>query len=199
MKRFLFIIALALISTGITMAQAPQGGGGGGRPGGMDGGQRPPMGDQNRGQGVSTSDEYWIMHFPELPNLSQDNKRKMIDLLSKERMETDKLMREKMVLEDKMFNIGDSSAKETDKLAKKINKVETSMRKKADSYDSKYQKILTEEQYVIFKEKKKEIKFKKPRESRQNTMDQNGDRPGMPEGNMPPPDMPMFGGGGGPQ
>lgn len=199
MKRILFIITLVIISMSMAMAQSPQGGGGG-RPGGMGGGQgqRPPMRGEGPNQAMNTSDEYWIMHFPELPDLSQDNKRKMIDLLSKEKMEMDKLMREKMVVEDKIFNIGDSSEKEANKLAKKMNKIETSMRKAADNYDSKYQKILTPEQYIIFKEKKKEIKFRKPRDARRNAMDgDENQRKDMPEGNMPPPPggMPMFGGG----
>lgn len=198
MKRIVFIITLAIVSISMA-AQQPQGGGGRGGNRGSRDGQRPPMRGQMENQRIDTTDEYWIMNFPEIPGLTQDNKRKIIDLLAKEKKEIDKLIREKMDLEDQMFNAVNPSEKEVSKLSKKIDKVESNIRKKGDSYDKKYKKILNNEQFILFKEKKRDIKFKKPRDSRQRPMDPNkeGRQGDMPEGNMPPPpsDMFMFGGG----
>lgn len=198
MKRIIFITAF-IITNIILAAQPPQGE----RPrqgqANDRNGRRPPMRGQMGNMQVERTDDYWILNFPEIPNLSQDNKRKIIDLLIKEKKEIDKLIREKMDLEDKVFNLGDQSKKEIDKLNKKIEKTDSNIRKTADNYNKKYSKILTSEQLSIFKEKRREIKFIKPRSgpNKQGPDDEN--RPmGPPDGDMPPPPpggMPMFGRG----
>lgn len=184
-------IVLTLIATSIGMlAQPPQGGG---RPSGM-GGQRPPMNGQMQERISDSNNEYWIMHFPEIPELTSDNKRKIIDLLCKEKKETSKFLREKMDLEDQIFNTISPSEKDMDKFSKKISKLEAQIEKISAKYNTKYSKILTVDQYLVFKEKRKDIKFKKPRETRSNIMSPDRDEPGnRPDGNMPP-NMPMFDG-----
>lgn len=200
MKHIIFIAILLLTSINID-AQPPQGGGRRSGEMGQGGSQRPPMRGQMGKQQIETTDEYWIMNFPVIPNLGQDDKRKIIDLLVKEKKDLDKLIRKKMDLEDQMFNAVNPSEKEVNKLSEKIDKIESDIRKTADKYNKKYSKILTSEQLVVFKEKRREIKFRKPRNQMNRPMDPNSERrpDDGPGGEMPPPppsDMFMPGGGG---
>ena len=185
MKRIL-LVATFIISIAI-QAQPSQGG-----RGGMQGG-RPPMRGQMQGQGQS-NEEFWVMNLPEIPELTQDQRRKLVDTLTKEKKEVSKLMKEKKDLEIEMETTVDPSKKELDKLIKKIDKVDASIWKRTADYDKKYRKILTVEQYMVFKEKKKEIIFKRPGGMNNRFPNMEGERPQRSDFGNTPPQLPGFDG-----
>ena len=87
------------------------------------------------------------------------------------------------------------SEKKRQKLMDKMMKADNKMKKNEEKYDKKYRTILTQEQYQVFIDKKKEIEFKgfgKPngqqrpprRPDNGERPDNNGERPDMPDENM---------------
>lgn len=193
MKRMYFLAVIFLSVCLGSMAQPPSGGG---RPGGMGGpGGRPPMRSE---QGGGNSGQFWVMKVPDIPGMTQDQRRKLVDALSKEEEDVSKLMDSKKELDLKELRYAGLSQKDKEKQMKKIAKIDSKIDKTREKYDKKYRKILTEEQYRIFIEKKKDVEFKGQGRSKNRFPDSpNGDSPERRDGQErhfnegdTPPEMP---------
>lgn len=193
MKRLYFfaVIFLAISLSGI--AQPPSGGG---RPGGMGGpGGHPGMRNE---QGGGNSGQFWVMKVPDIPGMTQDQRRKLVDALSKEQEEVSKLMESKKELDLKEMRYAGLSQKDKEKQMKKIAKLDAKIEKTRLKYDKKYRKILTEEQYNIFIDKKKDVEFRGQGRPKNRFPDSsNGERPDRRDGDGrhfddggTPPEMP---------
>lgn len=177
MKSILIIASLIAISLNIE-AQPPQGG----RPGGG----RPPMGEMRHGPG-NNDDKIGIRKLPEIPNLTNDQREKLVKYLTDERQNVIKLMNEKRDLSDQYKNKSDLSQKEIDKKEKKIAEINEKIEKVKNKSNEKISTLLTPEQYLVFGEKKKEIEFT-GREKMRNRPPhgESGQRPEFSEREMPP-------------
>lgn len=156
MKKLL-LAAFILICTGM-VAQPPMGGGRGGRPQGGERGERGERSHMQRQGGQEQ--EFMIMGMPEIPGLSLEQQEKLSKEITNERKDISKLMQKKNEIKIDSENPG-ISEKDRQKLAEKMAKVDEDIKKKEAKYDKKYRSILSEEQYNIFSEKKKEIQFTK--------------------------------------
>jgi hypothetical protein len=78
-----------------------------------------------------------------------------------------------------------------DATKKKLAKIDKKLEKAHTDADKKYRAVLSQEQYLAFKEKKKEIQFNSPSNNAGKPSKGNRNRP---QGDNPP-DMPMGGGG----
>lgn len=80
---------------------------------------------------------------------------------------------------------------------KKLQKIDAQLVKVQKNSDKKYRSILSEEQYCVFAEKKKQIQFNSGQDGNDRKVSK-GNRQQRPNGNGGgvPPDMPMGGGGG---
>ncbi|MFV0328474.1 MAG: hypothetical protein ACK5KL_01430 [Dysgonomonas sp.] len=190
MKKILFIIFILI--TGNITAQSPMGGGmGGNRPprGGGRGEGRPPMQQRSGNQ-----DDFMIMGMPDIPDLALEQREKLSKAISEERKDISKLIKEKQDYKRESDNPG-IAGKERAKLLEKAEKTDDKIRKKEEKYEKKYRSILSEEQYQIFSEKKKDIEFRG--HGRQGERPNKANRqqpPQIPNENMAPdmPDNDMF-------
>lgn len=190
MKKILFAI-FTIISIN-SLAQSPMGGGmGGNRPpmGGGRGEGRPPMQQRSGNQ-----DDFMIMGMPDIPALTLEQREKLSKTISDERKDISKLMKEKNDYKRESDNPG-IAGKERRKLLEKVDKTDEKIKKKEEKYDKQYRKILSEEQYNIFSEKKKDIEFRgygRPGERSNKANRQQP--PHMQEGEMAPnmPDNDSF-------
>lgn len=181
MKKIALTILSIFICSNLVFAQMPMGGGA--RPQGRLGGKRPPM--HNNGMRAGDQNDM-LMNIPDIPDLKLEQREKLSKAISDERKEVSKLMDEKVELQRKSGNPG-MAEKERQKLMEKISKTEDKIKKKEEKYDKKYRSILSQEQYRIFTEKKKEIEFKGIRRQQRNdrpTRPDNGERPEMPDDNI---------------
>lgn len=173
MKKILLIISVVLITI-CTYAQPPgEGRGPGGPPPGNGMGHRPS----------STNDNKLILeHFPEIPNLTLEQREKVGSILTSERKDTDKQMEKKREIEIKRNP--DMSNKDLEKQHKEINKIDKKIQDIRGKSDKKIRKVLSDEQYLVFAEKRDEFKFKRHRQ-RPSFGEQ---RPGNDESRPPLPD-----------
>ncbi|MFV0417738.1 MAG: hypothetical protein ACK5KT_03250 [Dysgonomonas sp.] len=188
MKKIL-LAAFILICT--SMAAQPPMGGRGGRPPGGERGERPHM-QRPDGQ----EQEFMIMGLPEIPGLSLEQQEKLSKEITNERKDISKLMQKKNEIKIDSENLG-ISEKDRQKLAEKTAKVDEDIKKKEAKYDKKYRSILSEEQYKIFAEKKKEIQFTKQqpfgnRPERGEGLERPEREPGDDMMDPPVPDGDMF-------
>lgn len=190
MKKLL--LATFILACTSMVAQPPMGGGGRGqRPEGGPRGGRPPMQRNADTEGQNLM----IIGLPEISGLTLEQQEKLSKEITNERKDISKLMQKKNEIRIDSENPG-ISEKQRQKLSEKIVKVDEDIKKKEAKYDKKYRSILSEEQYKVFAEKKKDIKFTGQRPS--GNRPQRGDFEGRPEngpGNemMPPaPDGDMF-------
>lgn len=180
------LATVILLSISINLAaQPPMGGGGGGRPPGGPGGGRPPMHSMNQQE-----DNFIITGLPDIQDLSLKQREQLSKALSDERKDVSKLMKEKQELEREAQNPGLAS-KDRVKMMEKAEKTDDKIRKKEEKYDKKIRKILSDEQYLQFKEKKNEIRFLDQR--RPNGQRQRPDSKDRQDRPMTPPDEPMGG------
>ena len=188
MKKILLATSFFLICISVAAQMSM---GGGGRPQGGPGGGRPPM---QRGNMNAEGQDFMLMSMPDIPGLSLEQREKLSKAISDERKDMSKLMDEKRELKMKSDEPG-LSEKKRQKLMDKMMKADNKMKKNEEKYDKKYRTILTQEQYQVFIDKKKEIEFKgfgKPngqqrpprRPDNGERPDNNGERPDMPDENM---------------
>lgn len=155
MKRKILASLLFLFCI-VAMAQPPQGGGRGGM-----GGGRPPMG-QDRPSGVN--EKVWLEEFPDIPNLALEQREKVGDLISKEYKNINKQMQKKHELMHKVSpSDGSASSKDLEKNRKKIDKIDSEIEKIKNKTNTQAKKVLDEEQYIVFLEKRSEFRFKHQR------------------------------------
>lgn len=164
------LATVILLSIGISLAAQPPIGGGGSRPQGGPGRGRPPMQSMNQ-----QNDNFIITNIPDIPNLTLDQREKLSKEISNEKRDISKLMAERMKQDREAQNPGLAS-KDRVKMIEKVEKIDAKISKQEEKYDKKYRKILSDDQYLFFKEKKNEIRFndqrgqgrKKPRPDVQN-------------------------------
>jgi len=193
MKKLLSI-TLFLAFLGITniLAQPPGGGGRGERGGGPQGG--PSMGMRDRG---SSEDEKIILeHFPEIPDLTLEQREKVGTILTGERKDIGKEMQNKHKIEMELRQNEEMSEKEINKNKEKIEKADKKINEIKEKSDKKIKKVLSDEQYIVFKEKREEFKFKSQRQRPNRQMrdgddSRSGERPSFSRGgdNDFPPDF----------
>lgn len=211
MKRMIFAIATTIASLSI-YAQEPMGGGG-------FGGGRPPMGNYD---GMDEQEATEVVKFPEIPQLTEKQKDKVISVVIKEHDDVAKLEDQKRTVfmknakfdhkgqemqPNKEGNAQDQRQRSDEHKMKKeppvlsskdqakvdkIQKKEGNVHQKADK---KFKSILSKDQYAVFQEKKSEIKFNTP--DKNNKQRQGNQREGFNHDNNERPDGPMDGGGGG--
>jgi len=174
MKRFLVIISVIFISMGI-YAQPPGGGerGRGGRPPGDRMGQRPSF---------SNEDKPILEHFPEIPDLTLQQREKVGTILTNERKDINKQMEKRRDI-DKKRN-PKVTEKELDKQRKEIDKIDKKIQDIKSKSDKKIKKVLSDDQYLVFIEKREEFKFKqrqqRPPRNKERRMDENHSPPPFP-------------------
>lgn len=200
MKKIMIVAALVVAFTSLS-AQPPQGGGGRGEGQGPRGGGRPMM-NRDRGAESGNMEGIGITKLPEIPELTDKQREKLIDNLTKEHKDIAKLMSEKHELKIKMDNMSGMDEKEKDKSLSKMRKVDEKIEKSKDKYEKKYRSVLNEEQYLVFQEKKKDVEFRKPQQFRKRMQNSEsgegkGERLRDFEDGGGMPDMKMPGGTGG--
>jgi hypothetical protein len=165
MKKILMIAIGFLMTIGI-YAQPP-GGGGGGSGGRGPGGPPPGGGMQNRPS--SSEDKLILEHFPEIPDLTLKQREKVGTVLSKEQKEIGKQMTKKHDIEKEINP--DLSEKDMKKKMQKIEKIDKKIQDIRTKSNDKIKNELSEEQYQVFMEKRKDFRFRRYQQ-----------RPGMPPG-----------------
>lgn len=178
MKKFLIITFITLTAIGLH-AQPGGGGGRGGRPGG------PPRGERTGQRPPSFSEEKVILeHFPEIPDLTLEQREKVGTILTKEMKEIGKQMDKKRDIERSIHYGKEISEKDKEKSCEKSDKIDKELSEITEKSNKKIEKILSGEQYIAFLEKRNDFKFKR-----------QGGRPHFrdgvqPEGNMKRPQLP---------
>ena len=167
MKKIL-VFAFVLITTINLAAQPPQGFGGGGRPSGS------PRGEMGQRPTSSDAESVIILEFfPDIPDLTLEQREKIGSVLTKERKEITKQMENKRKIEGERKE--DQTAKEREKNKKKIDKIDKKIEQTKEESNKKIKKELSEKQYLVFAEKRDDFKFKHQRGGRPNF--NNGERP----------------------
>lgn len=175
MKRNLLILTILLCGICV-YAQPPRGQGGGP-------GMPPPRGDMRNHSG--SNDNLQLERFPEIPNLTLKQREQVGSVLTKEQKTIINQM-------DKMHDLEHNksqnpSVKEIEKYNRSKAKIDKKIKDTKDKSDSKIKRILTEDQYEIYLEKRKEFKFKESgkhrpmKHDRSNDQDSNSYRPTFPE------------------
>ncbi|MDR1720271.1 MAG: hypothetical protein LBR67_09190 [Dysgonamonadaceae bacterium] len=170
MKRTIILILAAFIGIGM-YAQMPQGGGFGGRggQGGFGGGGRMGGGPQSGGRGgfnQQRMEETPILeHFPEIPNLTLEQRTDVGIILGDEQKALRKLESQKRELfeKDREKGITEQDTKQIEKTGKKIAKIDTKIQKQIEKSNKKIQKKLSAEQYQVFLDKRSEFRFEMKR------------------------------------
>lgn len=158
MKKIL-IIAIGILTT-IGIYAQPPGGSGGRGPGG------PPPGGRMSNQSSSLQERLILEHFPEIPDLTLEQREKVGIVLSKEHKDIEKQLKKKHELK-KDFT-PETSEKALNKLKEKTEKIDKKIQDIRNKSNEKIRKDLSEEQYSVFLEKRENFKFGRHRQ-RQNT------------------------------
>jgi len=105
-------------------------------------------------------------HFPDIPNLTTDQKEEVGNVLVKEKEHIDKELKNKEKLKKEIAQL---NSQDEDKLKDAQTKVDKIDKKIADiraKSNNKIQKTLSIDQYSAFLTKKEEVKFKEVKEKR---------------------------------
>ena len=150
-------LILCLIFSNIYLqAQPPQGNRGmdrGGRPG------MPPQGMDNRSEMRNGEGQLMLDSFPSIPDVTLEQRADIGMIMMNEHKDISKQM-EKKRKEMKKFDTS-SGTSDKEKIQKKIDKIDKKIEKRIEKSNEKIRKILSDEQYAIFIEKRKQIKFKR--------------------------------------
>ncbi len=153
MKKILIITAGILITIGM-YAQPPGGGSFGGRgPGG------PPPGGEMPNYFSPPEDKIILEHFPEIPNLALKQREKVGDILFSEHKDIEKQIEKKHKIERSIHP--NLSSKDMEKKRENIRKIDNKIQNIRDKSNNKVKKELSEDQYLVFLEKRKEFKFRR--------------------------------------
>jgi hypothetical protein len=154
MNKWYFI--LYLVFTGVCLqAQPPQGGRGMGRGGNRQGS---PQGMANRG-GMSGQEQLRLDSFPSIPDITLEQRADIGIILAKEQKDIAKHIRKKQECIEKDRQSPNQSEKESEKIRKEIAKTDENIRKRIEKSNKKIRKILSDEQYLVFLEKRNQFKF----------------------------------------
>jgi hypothetical protein len=177
MKKILFLTCLTLCFSVFTPTNVYSQPGQGQRGGAGRSEMEPPRDTKNYGE----PDNLVLEHFPPIPGLSLEQRMDIGIILTKEQGEINKLMQEKRQLEEKEKpSAANKSKKEQEAFQKKMNKIDQKIKQLKDKSNKKIKKILSEEQYRVFIEKRDEFQFRKEPSSMPNRSpngQSRGDRP----------------------
>lgn len=176
MKKAL-MFSIATFSFICLCAQPPMGGGG--RP------DSPPRGDMMQRPSDSSDEKITLEVFPEIPNLSLEQREKVGSILTKEMKDVSKQLKKKRELMPGRDS--ELSEKDLQKNKEKADKIDQKIASIKDKSNNKVKKELSDDQYQVFIEKREEFKFKHHRENfrmrmktnniempQQSPMDRNG-------------------------
>lgn len=162
MKRITFTSLLVFLASFSLMAQPPQGGGFGGFGGGQgERGDRRGPGGPPSGMQRQAEDEYWVENLSVVEGLTLDQKNKLSDILVKEQKDIAKQMEKRRTYQKSFEKNENLSEKEIDKRLKKMDKIDADIQKIKSTSDKKISKLLSEEQYKTFTQKRGEIKLRR--------------------------------------
>lgn len=161
------------LSITYTFGQSFGAGNQGGPPPNRQMGQRPPQRPDNM-----SSDQLVLEKFPEIPNITLEQRQKIGSILTDEHKNITKQFEKKRDIEIKSSksnmtpNEFEKQRKKLDKIDKKISDIQTKSNKKV-------RKILSDEQYKAFIEKRNSFKFKNMHQGPPdfNKNDDKGHRP----------------------
>lgn len=166
----------------IAYAQPPQGGGMGDRPPGGGGG-RPPMGQMKE----SDNESFLLEKFPDIPDLSLEQREKVGSLLLKEHKAVSKKMAEKRDLLPRPTRGEQREIPDPEKIEKnrkKLEKLDENIEKIREKTNKKVKKVLSSEQYQVFLDVKDSFVFK--RQARSNNFMQRPNARGNDNMGAPP-------------
>jgi phenylalanyl-tRNA synthetase alpha subunit len=107
-------------------------------------------------------DDFVIEHFPPIPDLSLKQRADVGAVLTKEQGKIDRQMQKKrQLVEKENKSSANKSEKAREKFQKKTNKIDQKINQLRDNSNKKIKKILSEEQYRVFMEKRDEFRFRK--------------------------------------
>lgn len=133
-----------------------------------------------------SSDKVWIENLPEIPGLTLEQKLDLGNILSKQYQDVGKQMEKKMAILQVSGNPEQLSVKQSETQQKKLEKIDKKIEKITQKYDKKVRKLLTEEQYRVYLEKKQDARFRSQRSFEGES--QNGEKMRPPMGgNHPSP------------
>jgi hypothetical protein len=177
-------LLLLLISASLSLsAQPPQGGRG------MGGGNRqgpPPAGMRQRGEAGNGVEELRLDSFPPIPDITLKQRADIGNILVKEQKEVFKLHQKKRELMEEERQSSVNSEKDREKRRKALAKIDAKIEKCIDKSNRKIRKILSDEQYRVFLEKRNDFRFRRsPAGFRPPAPNEIRERP---EGTNPRPD-----------
>jgi hypothetical protein len=149
-------LILCLVSASICLqAQPPQGNrrmGGGAR-------QGPPPGTEQRGEARGGAEQFRLDSFPPIPGITLAQRVDIGTVLTKEQKDIVKHLRKKRELMENDRQSPGRSEKEKEKTQKDMAGIDGKIRKRIEKSNQKIRKILSEEQYRIFVEKRNDFRF----------------------------------------
>jgi hypothetical protein len=153
------ICIFCLLFAGISLQAQPPMDGRGGR--GMGGGNRqgPPPGMGQRGGQNRGNTEFRLDSFPEIRQITLEQRVDIGIVLAKEQKDVFKLFEKKRKLMDKERQTAEMSEKDRAKIQKNLAKIDEKIAKRKEKSNKKIKKILSEEQYQKFLEKRNDFKF----------------------------------------
>lgn len=152
MKKILLIL---FVSLSIYSIQAqPQGG----RP--SMGGVPPQDMNGDRRPSDRSNEKPSIERFPEIPDLTLDQRMKVGSVLSKEMQNICDQVDKKRQIEKSIQE--ETSGEKREKLQEKLGKSDKKIQSIRDKSNKKIKRTLTEEQYFVFIEKRADFKFRQP-------------------------------------
>jgi hypothetical protein len=176
---------MLMLSAALIYAQQPggMGGPGGGGMGGPGGRGRSPGGMSQ--QRPNADNKVWIERLPEIPGITLEQKLELGNILTKEHQAVEAQMKKKMEIFRDSGNPEMLSPKQREKQQKKIEKIDKKIQSINQKYNKKVRKILSEEQYRVYLERKSEARFRQSPFGDGQDRERGGDRPPMRGGNPP--------------
>jgi hypothetical protein len=179
-------LALCVLFTGTSLcAQPPQGGRGG--QGGFGGNGRQQQGmPPGRETNQSSERKFTLETFPEIPELTLEQRMEIGLILGNERKDVETLMRKKRELMAEEQKSTDRDAKKIEKNNKEQIKIDKAIQKRIAKSNKKVKKKLSAEQYAVFLEQRDNFKFRMdtPPPARPERNGKEG-RPDFGNGNPP--------------
>ena len=148
-----YLILCLIFSNIYLQAQPPQGYRGMGR------GNRPGMSPdmKNRGEIRNGEEELMLDSFPTIPNITLEQRVDIGIIMTNEQKDISKQIEKKRKWVEKFDTASNTSDKE--KAQKNIDKIDKKIGKRIEKSNKKIRKILSDEQYAIFLEKRNQFKF----------------------------------------
>jgi hypothetical protein len=112
--------------------------------------------------------------FPEIPDITLEQRADVGFILVKERQDVLKQVRKKRELMEKDKQSPDRSEKEKAKTQKNLAEVDGKIQKQIEKSNEKIRKILTDKQYQVFLEKRNDFKFNRITPSRFRQSEERG-------------------------